>query len=118
MNHLFYKDDDENMQLKVNMDELYEEKQKKDLNKVETYNKLLSRIHIKIKTVSRQRIDNQWCWYLMPEVLIGSPNYNFSDCLSYIIYQLQENGFVVKYTILIYYLFLGNIGFLHMLEMN
>tara|TARA_B100000424_G_scaffold83355_1_gene62406 strand:+ start:2956 stop:3513 length:558 start_codon:yes stop_codon:yes gene_type:complete len=98
MNHLFYKDDDENMQLKVNMDELYEEKQKKDLNKVETYNKLLARIHIKIKTVSRQRIDNQWCWYLMPEVLIGSPNYNFSDCLSYIIYQLQENGFVVKYT--------------------
>ena len=34
----------------------------------------------------------------MPEVLIGAPNYNFSDCLSYIMYQLQDNGFVVKYT--------------------
>ena len=36
---------------------------KKDLYKVETYNKLLSRIHLKIKTISRQRNNNQWCWY-------------------------------------------------------
>ena len=100
MEHLFSQnnDDDDDENIKINMDELYEQKQKKDLHKVETYNKLLSRIHLKIKTISRQRNNNQWCWYLMPEVLIGAPNYNFSDCLSYIMYQLQDNGFVVKYT--------------------
>ena len=102
MEHLFSQnnDDDDDENIKINMDELYEQKQKKDLHKVETYNKLLSRIHLKIKTISRQRNNNQWCWYLMPEVLIGAPNYNFSDCLSYIMYQLQDNGFVVKYGIL------------------
>jgi len=99
MDHLFYHNkEEESEQIKLNMDDLYEEKQKKDLNRVDTYNKLLSRIHIKIKTVSRQRVDNQWCWFLMPEVLIGAPNYNFSDCLSYVVYQLQENGFIIKYT--------------------
>ena len=97
MENLFYNNDDSS-NLKINMDELYQEKQKKDLTKVETYNKLLSRIHVKIKTVSRQRHNNQWCWFLMPEVLIGAPKYDFSDCLSYLMYKLQDNGFVVKYT--------------------
>ena len=97
MENLFY-NNDEISNLKINMDELYQEKQKKDLTKVETYNKLLSRIHVKIKTVSRQRHNNQWCWFLMPEVLIGAPKYDFSDCLSYLMYKLQDNGFVVKYT--------------------
>lgn len=100
MDHLFSQnnEDDGETNTKINMDELYEQKQKQDLHKVDTYNKLLARIHVKIKTTSRQRTDNQWCWYLMPEVLIGSPNYNFSDCLSYIMYKLQDNGFIVKYT--------------------
>ena len=100
MDHLFSQnnEEDDEMNTKINMDELYEQKQKKDLHKVDTYNKLLARIHMKIKTISRQRNNNQWCWYLMPEVLIGAPNYNFSDCLSYIMYQLQDNGFIVKYT--------------------
>ena len=49
MENLFY-NNDESSNLKINMDELYQEKQKKDLTKVETYNKLLSRIHVKIKT--------------------------------------------------------------------
>ena len=76
MEHLFSQNNDDDENIKINMDELYEQKQKKDLHKVETYNKLLSRIHLKIKTISRQRNNNQWCWYLMPEVLIGAPNYN------------------------------------------
>jgi len=98
MNHLFSNENDESEQLKLNMDELYEEKQKKDLQKVSTYNKLLTRIHSKIKVISKQRLDNQACWYLMPEILIGAPNYDFTECLSYVMQKLKENGFVVKYT--------------------
>ena len=33
----------------------------------------------------------------MPEILIGYPNYNFQECLLYILNQLQEDGFLTKY---------------------
>ena len=33
----------------------------------------------------------------MPEVLIGYPNYNFEECLLYIISCLQNDGFLTKY---------------------
>ena len=33
----------------------------------------------------------------MPEVLIGYPNYNFEECLLYVISCLQRDGFLTKY---------------------
>ena len=82
---------------RINIDDLYETKQKNDLQKVETFNKLLEKIHEKIKIASRQRIDNEFCYYIMPEVLIGCPNYNFQECLFYILSCLQNDGFLTKY---------------------
>ena len=42
MDHLFSQnnEDDEDTNTKINMDELYQQKQKQDLHKVDTYNKL------------------------------------------------------------------------------
>ena len=82
---------------RLNIDELYETKQKSDLQKVNIFNKLLEKIHYKIKVASRQRIDNEFCYYVMPEVLIGYPNYNFEECLLYVISCLQSDGFLTKY---------------------
>lgn len=81
----------------LNIDELYESKQKKDLNRTNIYNKLLTKIHTKIKIASRINTDNEFCHYIMPEVLIGYPNYNFQECLLYIIHCLEEDGFITKY---------------------
>ena len=33
----------------------------------------------------------------MPEVLIGYPNYNFEECLMYVLSSLQDDGFLTKY---------------------
>tara|TARA_Y100000992_G_C21113265_1_gene418353 strand:- start:67 stop:597 length:531 start_codon:yes stop_codon:yes gene_type:complete len=82
---------------RLNIDELYETKQKSDLKKVNIFNKLLEKIHFKIKVASRQRKDNEFCYYVMPEVLIGYPNYNFEECLLYVISCLQSDGFLTKY---------------------
>jgi hypothetical protein len=82
---------------RLNIDELYETKQKSDLQKVNIFNKLLEKIHYKIKIASRQRKNNEFCYYVMPEVLIGYPNYNFEECLLYIISCLQGDGFLTKY---------------------
>lgn len=81
----------------LNIDELYEEKQKKDINRTNIYNKLLSKIHSKIKISSRINSNNEFCHYIMPEVLVGYPNYNFQECLLYIIYCLEQDGFITKY---------------------
>jgi hypothetical protein len=33
----------------------------------------------------------------MPEVLVGYPNYNLSDCLVFIVESLENNGFLTRY---------------------
>jgi hypothetical protein len=92
------KADNEDNSLKLNMDELYVKKQQQDLNIMNNYNKILSRIHNKIKYVSKQLINDQCCWYVMPEMMIGIPKYNCADCTSYVLEKLRDNGFVVRYT--------------------
>ena len=89
---------DDSESLKLNMDELYIKKQQQDLNILNNYNKILSRIHNKIKFISKQLINDQCCWYIMPEMMIGIPKYNCGDCTAYVIEKLRTNGFVVRYT--------------------
>jgi hypothetical protein len=81
----------------INIDDLYEHKKKNDLNRLDIYNKLLIKIHSKIKIASRLRNSENFCSYVMPEVLIGYPNYNLSDCLVFIIDRLQKDGFLTRY---------------------
>tara|TARA_B100001175_G_scaffold231211_1_gene197753 strand:+ start:2639 stop:3244 length:606 start_codon:yes stop_codon:yes gene_type:complete len=90
--------DNEDESLKLNMDELYTKKQQQDLNILNNYNKILVRIHNKIKYVSKQLINEQCCWYIVPEMMIGIPKYNHKDCTAYVIQKLRENGFIVRYT--------------------
>ena len=92
------KADNEDESIKLNMDELYAKKQQQDLNVINNYNKILTRIHNKIKYISKQLINDQCCWYVMPEMMIGIPKYNHKDCTAYIIQKLRDNGFVVRYT--------------------
>ena len=84
--------------VKINLDDLYEKKKQKDLQTVQTYNRILSRIHNKIKLLAKQNIANQHCFYIVPEIIIGVPKYNTEECTAYIIHKLRENGFVVRYT--------------------
>ena len=92
----FVKDEEE--AYKINMDELYEKKQQRDLNTLTTYNKILNRIHNKIKYISKQTITEKFCWYVIPEVVLGVAKFDHTSCTAYIIHKLRENGFIVKYT--------------------
>jgi hypothetical protein len=89
---------DEDESLKLNLDELYNKKQQQDLNVLNNYNKILQRIHNKIKFVSKNVVNDNCCWYLMPEMVIGVPKYDYKDCTAYTIDKLRANGFVVRYT--------------------
>jgi hypothetical protein len=81
----------------LNIDELYESKKKSDLNRLEAFNKLLLKIHSKIKIVSRQRNSNNFCCYVIPEILIGYPNYDIGECIGYITFRLNNDGFLTRY---------------------
>ena len=98
MNTIFTTDDPENYVDKLNLDELFEKKQIHDLATTKNYNAILNRVHNKIKLTSRQQIDSHYCWFVIPEVMIGVPKYDVATCISYVIGKLQENGFNVRYT--------------------
>jgi hypothetical protein len=82
---------------KLNIDELYEKKRQYDLNKLALFNKILNRIHVRIKTTSRQKTDEQFCWFVVPEVIIGVPKYDQASCIAYLIDKLKINQFNVRY---------------------
>jgi hypothetical protein len=82
---------------KINMEDLYENKQKHDQQQLELFNKILCKIHTRIKYISNQRNNPLCCWHIIPETMLGVPRYNQSSCIAYIINKLETNGFIVKY---------------------
>ena len=82
---------------KISIDDLYEKKRNYDINKLAVFNKILNRVHVRIKTTSKQRLNDHFCWFIVPEIIIGVPNYEQSTCIAYIMAKLKENGFNIKY---------------------
>ena len=98
MDELFRNREDSDKIKKINLEELYDKKKTYDLSKLSVYNKILNRIHEKIKVTSRQKVDTQFCWYVIPEIILGVASYDRASCISYILEELTNNGFVVRYT--------------------
>lgn len=97
MSNIFTLDNLEDFSEKLNIDELYEKKRQQDLNKLALFNKLLNRVHVKIKTTSRQKVDEQFCWFLVPETILGVPKYDQAACIAYLMEKLKTSGFNVRY---------------------
>lgn len=83
---------------KINMEELYFHQKKSEEQKIKTYQKVLARVHTKIKCTSRIKKGENHCFFLLPEFMMGVPKFDVGACTSYIIDNLLENGFMVKYT--------------------
>ena len=83
---------------KLNLDDLYSYKKQLDINTVKSYNVILQKIHTRIKNTSKQKQDNECCWFVVPEIQLGVPRYDVRACTAYLIDELQENGFRVQYT--------------------
>jgi len=89
---------DEDFNEKLNMDELYKQKQQSEEHKIKVYQRVLARVHKKIKSTSRMRNSDKFTFFLLPEFILGVPRYNMVECTSYIIEKLIDNGFMIKYT--------------------
>lgn len=97
MANIFTLENFDNFTDKINIDDLYEKKRIYDLNKLALFNKILNRVHVRIKTTSSQKLNDTFCWFVVPEVIIGVPKYDQGACIAYIMDKLQENQFLVKY---------------------
>ena len=97
MTNIFELENFDNFTEKINIDELYEKKQQSDMNKMVLFNKILNRIHTRIRLTSRQHPTDMCCWYVIPEIIIGVPKYDQAGCIAYVLDKLKSNGFLVKY---------------------
>ena len=96
MSVFLFAEDDDNVR-KINIDELYEKKQKRDQRQLSVFNKILNRINKRIMTTSQMKRDEKYIWYQVPPYIFGEPIYDQTDCIAYVVTKLAENGFHVKY---------------------
>jgi len=97
MTNIFDLENFDNFTEKINIDELYEKKQQTDMNKMVLFNKILNRIHTRIRLTSKQHPSDMCCWYVIPEIIIGVPKYDQAGCIAYVLDKLKSNGFLVRY---------------------
>lgn len=89
---------EEEQTTKINIDDLYEKKHRHDLKQISIFNRILGRIHKRIKfTSAKKRHTENFIWFLVPEYIVGEPIYDKGDCIGYLVTQLEKNGFHVKY---------------------
>lgn len=94
---VFLYTDDEEASAKVNIDELFERKQQRDLKQLSIFNKILARCQKRIQLTARNKRIDQFIWFQVPEYIFGEPIYDKGDCIAYIVMKLQNNGFHVRY---------------------
>lgn len=96
MSCFLFTNDSDNVE-NVNIDELYEKQQQRDLRQVSIFNKILNRIHKRIKITGRNKLTEKHIWFTIPEYIFGEPVYNKADCIAYIVAKLEANKFHIRY---------------------
>ena len=95
MSNILFSDEKDRVQ-NVNIDELFEKNQQKDLKQLSIFNKILNRIHKRIQHTGKSK-GEKFIFYQVPEYLFGEPQYKQGDCIGFLVIKLEENGFEVKY---------------------
>jgi hypothetical protein len=88
---------DEETHGKINIDELYESNQRRDLKQVSIFNKILNRIHKRITVTGRNKRNEKYIWFCVPEFIFGEPVYDNAECIAFVVAKLENNGFYVRY---------------------
>jgi len=88
---------DEESTGKINIDDLFTKSQQRDQKQLSIFNKILNRIHNKIKGTTRSQKKETHVWFSVPEYIFGEPIYNQGDCIGHLVVKLEENGFHVQY---------------------
>ena len=89
--------DEEESMGKINIDQLFEKKQIRDMKQLTIFNKILNRVHKRITHTSKTKNGDTHIWFTVPEYIFGEPIYDQGDCLGYLVTKLEDNGFHIRY---------------------
>ena len=77
----------------IDMKELYSTINEKTLKRMELYDSILKKCHSRI--LYNSGIQRSYCFYQIPEFVIGIPLYDVSELKNYITNSLKTNGFEI-----------------------
>jgi len=96
MSNIFLSLEENETSNQLNIDELYEKKQQQDIKQLQLFNRVLARVHKKIKQDAKKNA--KLCMFLVPEIILNAPKFDNASCIAYLLHNLKENGFLVRYT--------------------
>jgi hypothetical protein len=96
MSCVLFVDDDDAVR-KINIDELYEKDQRRNLKQLSIFNKILNRVQTRIRATARNKRADKHIWFTIPEFIFGEPVYDKTDCIAYVVTKLSENGFYIRF---------------------
>jgi hypothetical protein len=83
---------------KLQPQHLFEKREKRDKSRLRTYNQLLEQVQHRIYTTSQLPGNPSYLVYTVPPFILGLPYIDLQDCIVYIVYNLRQNGFEVRFT--------------------
>jgi hypothetical protein len=79
----------------LDIKDLYSTINEKNIKRLEIYDNVLVKCHKRIKYNSS--LERTYCFYQIPEFIIGVPLYRVTEMRTYIINSLKNNGFKIMY---------------------
>jgi hypothetical protein len=83
---------------KLSPNDLFERRVARDTSRLRTYNQVLEQIHTRIYAASQLDNHPAYLMYTVPPFILGLPKIDLEDCIVYVVYQLRQSGFEVRYT--------------------
>ena len=79
----------------LNIHQLYETIDEKNMKRLRKFDDILKQIHTRIKYYAG--LERTYCFFQIPEFIIGVPLYNIDDLKKYLIQSLTKDGFKYMY---------------------
>jgi hypothetical protein len=83
---------------RLNPKDLFEKRARRDYARLRAYNQLLNQINTRIYTTSQMSGNANFITYTVPPFIFGLPKLDLQDCIVYLVWQLRQNGYEVRYT--------------------
>jgi hypothetical protein len=88
----------DNQPPKLQPQHLFEKREKRDKSRLRAYNQLLEQIQHRIFTTSQLPGNPSYLVYNVPPFILGLPSMDMQDCIVYLVFQLRNNGFEIRFT--------------------
>ena len=78
--------------------DLYDRRVRRDHARLRSYNTLLEQIYHRVYSTSQLSGNTSSVLYNVPPFILGLPKMDMEDCIVYLVWQLRQTGFEVRFT--------------------